>query len=78
MTPYGAADLAMVDALARLALAARRAGIVVRVAGASADLRDLVAFAGLGDVVRLEGGGQPEPGEQPGVEEVVDVADPPG
>ena len=40
-----------VDALARLQLAARRHGCQVRLRGASDDLRDLVAFMGLQDVV---------------------------
>lgn len=46
-----AADAVSVDALARLALAARRHGCVIRLRGASDRLRDLVAFMGLDDVV---------------------------
>jgi ABC-type transporter Mla MlaB component len=41
------ADAVVVDALARLALAARRAGVQLRVLGASEELRRLVHFVGL-------------------------------
>ena len=47
-------DLATVDALARLALAARRAGRSVRVRHASAALSNLLELAGLGEIVRCE------------------------
>jgi ABC-type transporter Mla MlaB component len=40
-----------VDALARLQLAARRYGITVRMRGACDDLRSLVGFMGLTDVL---------------------------
>ena len=46
------ADAVAIDALARLALAARRNDCSVRLCGASEDLRALVAFAGLDDVLR--------------------------
>jgi len=46
------ADGVAVDALARLALAARRSNCSVRLYGASPQLRALVAFAGLEDVLR--------------------------
>lgn len=46
-----AADVTAVDALARLALAARRHGCHVRVLGASPELRELVAFMGLDAVL---------------------------
>jgi ABC-type transporter Mla MlaB component len=45
------ADAVAVDALARLALAARRHGAQVRLTGASRELRDLVALMGLADVL---------------------------
>jgi ABC-type transporter Mla MlaB component len=45
------ADAVTVDALARLQLAARRTGCLVRLRDASADLRALVAFMGLEDVL---------------------------
>jgi ABC-type transporter Mla MlaB component len=44
-------DAVTVDALARLQLAARRAGCQVRLRHASRDLRELVAFMGLEDVL---------------------------
>jgi ABC-type transporter Mla MlaB component len=44
-------DAVTVDALARLRLAANRAGCEVRLANASAELRDLIAFMGLRDVL---------------------------
>lgn len=46
------ADAVAVDALARLALAARRSHCSVRLYGASRDMLTLVAFAGLDDVLR--------------------------
>jgi ABC-type transporter Mla MlaB component len=45
------ADAVTVDALARLQLGARRHGCRVRLRGASSELRDLVAFMGLSDVL---------------------------
>jgi ABC-type transporter Mla MlaB component len=45
------ADAVTVDALARLQLAARRHGCQVRLRGASDELRELVAFMGLADVM---------------------------
>ena len=47
-----AADAVTVDALARLQLAARRHGCGCRLRGASDELRGLVAFMGLADVLR--------------------------
>jgi ABC-type transporter Mla MlaB component len=44
-------DVATVDALARLQLAARRTGCQVRLRNASAELRGLLAFMGLRDVL---------------------------
>jgi ABC-type transporter Mla MlaB component len=49
-----APDLAAVDALARLQLAARRAGGHVEVRGAGDGLRQLLALAGLADVVPVD------------------------
>jgi ABC-type transporter Mla MlaB component len=48
------ADAAAVDVLARLQLAARRAGGGMRLRNASADLLALVAFMGLADVLPEE------------------------
>jgi ABC-type transporter Mla MlaB component len=45
------ADAVCVDALARLQLAARRSGCQVRLRNASAELRELVGFMGLTDVL---------------------------
>ena len=45
------ADAVTVDALARLQLAARRHRCLIRLRGASDQLRDLVAFMGLEDVL---------------------------
>jgi ABC-type transporter Mla MlaB component len=47
-----AADAVAVDALARLALAARRRGCDVRLRGASPGLLALVDFIGVADVLR--------------------------
>ena len=44
-------DAVTVDALARLQLAAHRHGCQVRLFGASSQLRDLVAFMGLEDIL---------------------------
>lgn len=44
-------DAVTVDALARLQLAARRQGCQVRLRNASGELRELVAFMGLTDVL---------------------------
>jgi ABC-type transporter Mla MlaB component len=44
-------DAVTVDALARLQLAARRHGCQVRLRNASGELRELVAFMGLQDVL---------------------------
>ena len=46
------ADAVAVDALARLALAARRRGCGVRLCGASEELLALIALLGLADVLR--------------------------
>jgi hypothetical protein len=76
------ADLELVDALARLQLAAGRLGCAVRLHGACDDLRSLLDLVGLSDVMRegeplrLELLGEPEEGEQLGVEEVVEPGDP--
>jgi len=48
------ADAVAIDALARLALAARRSGCEVRLRGASPELLGLVELIGLGDVLRSE------------------------
>lgn len=71
------ADAALVDALARLQLLARRLGHHVVLMEAGEDLRALIAFMGLAEVLPvgrssgeagLPGGRQPEEGEHPLVE----------
>ena len=70
-------DLALVDALARLALAARRRGWSVRLDDVRDDLRALLVLVGLADALVPEPGRQAEGGEERGVEEIVDPRDPP-
>jgi hypothetical protein len=57
-------DVLTVGALARLQLDARRVGLEIRLSHASEELRELVDFVGLGDVLRVEPGGEPEEGEE--------------
>ncbi len=70
-------DLALVDALARLQLIARRRGWRLRARGVPDELLVLLELAGLADVLAVEARREPELGEQLGVEEVVQPADPP-
>ncbi len=79
----GRLDLCAVDTLTRLQLAARRLGCSIRLRDTCAELAALLDLAGLTDVLpaeprsrRLEVGGEPEDGEQVGVEEVVVPDDP--
>jgi ABC-type transporter Mla MlaB component len=76
-------DAVTVDALARLALTARRLGRNLTIRGACGELRKMLAFAGLDEVLPcgadsgLEPWGQPEEREQArGVEEEADPGDP--
>ena len=74
-------DAGTVDALARLQLAARRCGCDVKLRNANLELRRLIAWAGLDEVLLtgsgLQGCRQTEQGEQPGrVEELGEPADP--
>lgn len=76
-------DLAALDAVARMALTARRVGAAIEFQNACHGLLDLLELAGLTDVVRLvnprsgiEVGREPEHGEQGlGVEEEVEADD---
>jgi hypothetical protein len=68
----GPTDLELLDVVARLALCARRLGALLEVHGADPAL---VELAGLSEVLEVRG--EPEPREQRGVEEVVDVGDAP-
>ena len=70
-------DLALVDALVRLQLSARRRGWLMRLGDVPEDLRALLELVGLADVLALEPRRQAELGEQLGVEEVVQARDPP-
>jgi ABC-type transporter Mla MlaB component len=77
------ADLGTVDALARLELTARRQGARLVLIRVRDDLRRLVAFAGLRDVLRVEEALGLEPERQTeereqmrGVEEETDADDP--
>jgi hypothetical protein len=69
-------NLALVDSLARLQLAAQRRGCSIRLRNASRALCGLITLVGLADVLPLEVGREPEVGEELGVEEVVQPRDP--
>jgi len=69
------ADLAGVDALARIALAARRCGYGIRLRDVSHELRGLLEFVGLADLLALEPRGKPELREELRIEEVVEPGD---
>jgi anti-anti-sigma regulatory factor len=72
------ADAAAIEALARLQLAARRAGLEVCFCHASDELRRLVVVAGLAEVLTVEPERQPEEREQRlRVEEERELLDPP-
>jgi hypothetical protein len=79
MTPP---DLSAVDELCRLGVAARRLGCAVRLRDAPCELWALLELVGLDGVVSRAGelvvevGGQPEQGEEIGVEEGVEPGDP--
>ena len=71
------ADLATVEALARVELTARRLGSDICLRGASAELLELLAFCGLPIESVLEAEGQAEQREEArGVEEEGDPTDP--
>jgi hypothetical protein len=55
-----APDIVTVDALVRLHLAALRLGQRVRLRNATADLRELIAFAGLAEALPADPGGETE------------------
>ena len=77
-------DMGTIDALARIALRARRLGCAVNLRDAPPELLELLAFAGLSDVLPcdppsgVEVTGQSEERKEPlGVQEERDPADPP-
>lgn len=75
-------DLSMVEAVARLQLAARRLGCSIRLRDPCPELRELLDLVGLADLVAeasglaQEAGREAEGGEQLGIEEVVEPTDP--
>lgn len=74
----GRPDLATIDALARIRLAARRTGRRLRLVNPTPPLLDLIWLCGLGGELRVEVRRQPEKREQPGrVEKESELADPP-
>jgi hypothetical protein len=73
-----APTLATIDALARLQLAARRAGCALRLRRPSPELCDLVRLAGLAGALGVEACGEPEEREERvGVQEEPELDDPP-
>jgi hypothetical protein len=70
-------DLALVEALARVQLNARRRGARVRLTNVSEPLRGLLELVGLADVLCVEARRQSKLGEQLGVNEVVQPGNPP-
>ena len=72
------ADVHVIDALARLQLAAKRRGRRLVLQNASHDLADLVGLMGLAEALGLEARRQPEQREERlGVEEERELDEPP-
>ena len=72
------ADVAAIDALARLQLTARRCGFVLHLRDAPPELQELLAFVGLDGVLAVEPGGQAEQREERvRVEEERELDEPP-
>jgi ABC-type transporter Mla MlaB component len=72
------ADLATVTALARAHLNARRQGVPLRLVNVPPQLQELIAFAGLEEVLLGRRQGKSEEGEEPlRVEERGEAHDPP-
>jgi hypothetical protein len=70
------ADAGTVDRLGRLQLAAQRRGAELLLRHASAELLDLIAFAGLGEVLRVEPSREAEEREERrGAEEERELGD---
>jgi hypothetical protein len=71
------ADLASVDSLARLQLAAKRLGLEFTLRRAPVELRALLTLIGLAEALGVEPVRQPEQGEHPrGVQEEGHLGDP--
>ena len=68
-------DLALIEALARVQLKARRRGSQIRLTNVSDRLRGLLDLVGLTDVLCVEAQRQPELGEELWVDEVVQPGD---
>ncbi len=64
-SPYRDPDLGAVETIARLQLSARRRGCEACLVNPSASLLDLIGFAGLGGILRVESGWQAEEREYP-------------
>lgn len=74
---FGGQGLGTVDEIARLRLEATRRGWDVRLVNPGAPLLDLIALVGLGEILRVESGRQPEQREEPRrVEEEGELGDP--
>ena len=75
--PLDRPDLTVVDALARMHLAARHAGGTIQLRRPSHQVQELLVLTGLDGVLTLAGeaGWQTELREQPGVDEAVDGRD---
>jgi anti-anti-sigma regulatory factor len=70
--------MAVIDQLARLQLALRRDGCELQLRNADDSVLDLVGFAGLAEVLRVEMQRESEEGKQPGgIEEEHQLGDPP-
>lgn len=82
LPPHALADIALIDELARVQLAAKRMGFEIHVRTADERLRELLDLAGLADVIASTGEtsvevrGQPEGGEEVGIEEETQRRDP--
>jgi len=70
-------DEAALDRIARLLLAARRAGAAIELCDARPALLDLLALVGFTDELLLQPDRQAEQREEVGVDEEVDGRDPP-
>jgi hypothetical protein len=69
-------SLATIGLLARAQLEARRLGFAIELRDVPADVRELIRFAGLEEVLPVESRRQPEQGEDPrGVEEEGQLGD---